>query len=398
MKNKLDYSKIKLDLAKPELIFMQLADELQRLIEEASCDSSITLLSSRKLAGLLKINRVTVGKAYKELLRREVIEPKSKLFYRVSAKRIEVGNMPCSSIGIFLPFRFSELIEQYYGMPLQYIKGIMDAAQENSLSILMLELPPLDASQKEIDSYNSNLVKKVIGAVHLGIRQSNGIIDQVLETVMKNKALPQVLIAAYTKFENIGMALFDETSGALALAEQLCAMHHKKVGFLLETPSFDYAADRNFTYAAWRRGEKIREILRKYGIPCEEKYSVFCCRTYGEIKNALLKMINSQDMPTVFLCHNDLIALRCIKVIREFGLRVPEDVSVIGFDGIAAFDKENELTTIALPFYAIGRDVVRMLLDYWKNGISEKNRISYRQTFLISQKTLFYAKKEGENS
>ena len=79
----------------------------------------------------------------------------------------------------------------------------------------------------------------------------------------------------------------------------------------------------------------------------------------------------------------------------QLDIDVPQDISVVGFDGTSASREEDGLTTISLPFYAIGRRAVHSLLDYYENGISDSNRLSYLQTFLVSKKTLSYAKNEN---
>lgn len=67
---------------------------------------------------------------------------------------------------------------------------------------------------------------------------------------------------------------------------------------------------------------------------------------------------------------------------------------MVGFDGASVSREEDDLTTISLPFYAIGRRAVQSLLDYYENGISDSNRLAYLQTFLVSKRTLSYAKNE----
>ena len=97
------------------------------------------------------------------------------------------------------------------------------------------------------------------------------------------------------------------------------------------------------------------------------------------------------NLPTVFWCHNDEVARWCIEALNQLGLSVPQDISVVGFDGTSASKEDDNLTTIALPFYAIGHRAVLQLLEYYEHGINDTNRTVYLQTFLISKGTLSYA-------
>jgi Transcriptional regulators len=249
----------------------------------------------------------------------------------------------------------------------------------------MLELPDFSASAAEIERYNEGLMKRLIGVVHIGGRARFP--DRPLEGVLKNDKLPQVIISAYTDIPGVGSVVFDTAPGARALAEQLRAMHHKKVGLLLYTPSFDYdGPDHYFAYASYRRPSEVRDVLLEYGFDCNEKYHCCGCSSYHATFRALEKKKNAGLLPTFFWCCNDEVANWCVLALNKLGFSVPQDISVVGFDGIFASKQDDELTTISLPFYAIGRKAVLQLLDYYENGISNTNRLAYLQTFLILKK------------
>ena len=127
MTKQLNIAEIRLDMNQPRMLTVQLADELRRLIARDSLDGTV-LPSARQLANSLKINRLTVGRAYAALEKQGVITRKSPKVFEIS-KDISRNNMePYPNIGIILPCRFSDLIGSFGGFPLHYIKGIIDAA------------------------------------------------------------------------------------------------------------------------------------------------------------------------------------------------------------------------------------------------------------------------------
>ena len=383
MPKQLNISEIKLDMDQPRMLTVQLADKLRRLIARNSLDGAV-LPSARQLANNLKINRLTVRRAYAELEKQGVIRRRSPKVFEIS-KDFSRNNMePYPNIGIILPCRFSDLIGSFGGFPLHYIKGIIDAATEKKISVIMLELPGFSASVQEISQFNATLMKRLIGVVHLGGRDRFP--DHPLEAVMKNEHLPQVMIAAYPEMSNVGAVLFDTRSGTRALAEQLLAMNHKRIGMVLYSSDFEDRGNAGYySYAAYHRPGEIRDLLHEYGMECADQYSCFSCSTYFATLSALRKKKAAGKLPTVFCCQNDELALWCIRALRELGISVPNDISVVGFDGITT---DEELTTICQPFYAAGCRAVRQLLDYQKHGISESNRLAYLQTSLILKKTL----------
>ena len=157
MKKRVDYSEIKLDHRKPDLLFLQLEEELRRLFRNITVKADLRLPSTRELAQQLGIDRKTVARAYHGLLEKGFIERKSPKIRQIAKSLPRKQLAPYPNIGIILPYRFSELIEHNSGISLQFIKGIIDSAAEKRLSTIMLELPPASAPPDEIEEFNGSL-------------------------------------------------------------------------------------------------------------------------------------------------------------------------------------------------------------------------------------------------
>lgn len=111
MKKKLDYSEIRLDHGKPELLFVQLEEELLRLFQGMTSRTDSRLPSIRKLSELLGVHRKTVAKTYGDLLSKGVIKRESPNILRVAESLPRKQLAPFPNIGIigsasvFLPVR-----------------------------------------------------------------------------------------------------------------------------------------------------------------------------------------------------------------------------------------------------------------------------------------------------
>lgn len=386
MEKRLNVSEIRLDTDPSRMLSGRLAGEIRRLIARDDLGGT-ALPSARSLAEQLKVNRQTVCTAYAELEKQNVIRRRSPKIFEACRDFYRNDMEPFPNIGIILPCRFSDLVSGPGGFCLPYIRGIIDAAAERNIAVLMLAPPGFSASEQEIEQFNDSLTRRLIGVVHLGDRGRRP--DRPLEAILKNERLPQIMISAVPELPHVGAVLFDTDSGARAMADQLLVMGHRKVGLVLPAPGFEERkGNRSFIYASILRALEVREILKEYGLDCNDRYCCFSCSYYNATLSALKKKMESGTLPTAFWCYNDEIALWCIKALRELGLSVPGDVSVVGFDGINAADDGSELTTICLPFYAGGRRAVRQLLEYREHGINESNRFSHLQTFLLSRQTL----------
>jgi len=86
---------------------------------------------------------------------------------------------------------------------------------------------------------------------------------------------------------------------------------------------------------------------------------------------------NSIDhLPDLIWCVNNQVAKRLISELRRKNIRVPEDVSVIGFDGSPArLDSGEMITSIGSPSYDLGVLAIDTVMEYAENGITENNRI-----------------------
>jgi DNA-binding LacI/PurR family transcriptional regulator len=76
------------------------------------------------------------------------------------------------------------------------------------------------------------------------------------------------------------------------------------------------------------------------------------------------------DLPDAVVCYDDKLALALMDALRDIGLRVPEDVGVVGFDGIPFAAIANpRLTTVAVPTAELGRQAARLLIDAVHTGV-----------------------------
>ena len=106
--------------------------------------------------------------------------------------------------------------------------------------------------------------------------------------------------------------------------------------------------------------------MAKRGLPVKTEwiYRDECFRSGGPLVPFLERLFSEPERPTAVSCGNDLIALRVMTALERQGIRIPEEVSVIGYSdlsfGVAC---EPELTTIHQPFDRMGETAVKLALD-----------------------------------
>ncbi len=387
----LKYSLINLDSSLPDPLYLQLANEVQRISNSACLNSTVRLPTQRELSLRLGVDRSTVRRAYNELLRRKFIEHRSSntLYVSSETRRRLVNQFP--SIGIIIPTQFSRLVDVQGGFILRYISGIIDSATEKNISTLMIQLPNADSAPGVVKKNLDELSERLIGLIHLGDRGFYP--DYPLAALLSDQRIAQLVISALADGGKIGSVVADPTVGAQALAEQLLQFRHRRIGFLLWTDSWDPPAEaKYFTYEGYLRPAGIRAVIQNYGLRCAEEQSLFGCQSYQQVNGQITELIRNNKLPDAFCCCNDVVAGWAIQACEQNELRVPGDISVIGFDGCSQEPLQERLTTISLPFYAIGYKAVDRLIDYQENGLHEDNRILKLQTSLVMKKTLSWCR------
>lgn len=387
MKKKLDIETVNLDSALPEPLYLQLANELQRI---ACCNNLNTVIkfpSQRELSSKLKLDRSTVKRTYEELLRREVVEYRGvhSLFSFPEARKKTLDPYP--NIGIVVPSKFSRIIDNTGSLALRYFAGIIDSAAEKNIGTLMLQLPPPDTSQEIISAFLDDLSGRLMGVIHIGDRLFMP--DNPLQSLLEDKRINQVAISAFPKNAEIGVVVADPSSGARALAEHLIQFGHKKIGFATHNENWHKFEELPyFKYESATRTDKIKKIFDEYALSCNEEHTLFSCNSREATYKKLAQLLKNKNLPDAFWCHNDETAGWVIDILESNGIKVPDDISIIGYDGYSPEPLYSKLTTINLPFYAIGVKAVEQLIEFQKNGITKENKLVELQTSLVMKKTL----------
>ena len=106
------------------------------------------------------------------------------------------------------------------------------------------------------------------------------------------------------------------------------------------------------------------QALRRSGITVEPQYIARGNFTYEAGSNALEQLLSLPVPPTAVFCHSDIMALGALSLAKRRGLKIPDDLSIIGFDNISLSEFcDPPLTTVAQPRFDIGREAMLLLLD-----------------------------------
>lgn len=191
----------------------------------------------------------------------------------------------------------------------------------------------------------------------LSERGVEGIIT-VDTTVQEAPMLPTVAIAGHRKLKGVTNIVLDHERAAVLALNHLKSLGHERIAFMKGNPVSSDAKDR------W---EAICRVSGQLGITIDPELTVQIDADdpTPALGYPFTKELLSRHKPfTALFAYNDISAIGAIRALREHGLRVPEDVSVLGFDDIpgAAFNSPS-LTTVRQPLNRMGDTAAQCLLD-----------------------------------
>jgi LacI family transcriptional regulator len=168
--------------------------------------------------------------------------------------------------------------------------------------------------------------------------------------------------------------------GAYNATEYLIELGHKRIGFITGSMDLGAAIDRLDGYKSALRVHHIAEDPRLI-------YEGTFFQPDGYAGGRAL--LNLEDLPTAIFASNDVMAMGAMDAIRSCGLRVPEDVSILGFDDIpqAALVRP-ALTTVRQPLEQMGRLATQMLIDKLRNPEKEISRVELPTQLIVRDSTL----------
>jgi len=150
-----------------------------------------------------------------------------------------------------------------------------------------------------------------------------------------------------------GIATDAESAGAQA-ADHLIGLGHRRIAFI--GPAIDAHSFRMRERGFWKR-------LDANGLSLPSEYLARGNATAQEGRNAMRSLLSLDPRPTAVFCANDVIAIGALKAALAAGLRVPEDISVVGCDDIELCQLVTpELTTVKVPARELGGRAARLLI------------------------------------
>ncbi|MCU1518021.1 MAG: LacI family transcriptional regulator [Pseudarthrobacter sp.] len=232
------------------------------------------------------------------------------------------------------------------------IRGAQDAAYERGYVLMVVNsgLDP-ELENREIRTLQQHQVDGIVYArmYHQGVSLPEEL-----------GALPTVLLDAATADRSISSVVPDEVAAAETAVEALIKAGHTRIGMLNNVDDIP---------ATHGRLQGYRNALGRHGIAFNPDLVTVGVADTPPGREAAFELLQRPERPTGLFCFSDRVAMGAYQAAAALGLRIPEDLSVVGTDNLELIAAAlwPGLTTVALPHYEMGRWAVTRLLDDIEN-------------------------------
>jgi LacI family transcriptional regulator len=241
------------------------------------------------------------------------------------------------------------------------VRGAEDAALEAGYSVIVCNS---DEDPQKEDMYIRALWRRRIDGMLIAPTR-DGTSPAIQELVQRK--LPFVFVDRKAKGIEADAVLSDNIGGAYLATKHLIERGHKRIGIVLGIPGATTTEERLLGY---------RQALEEAGIPFSEDLVVWGGYRMEGGRKACAKLLSLSDPPTAIFSTNNLMTVGVLQELSHRGIKIPEEVAVVGFDDLEwAEIVYPPLTTVAQRPYEIGRTAFNLLLE----RLQSKEKHGYKE-------------------
>ena len=267
--------------------------------------------------------------------RRKVEEAVSQLKFKPNLTAQRLARGLSNAVGLVMP-SYPGIFHSFYAI--EVIRGVGHACETLKLDLVF----------HITDGYNSINTSNVGGVIFADIIDNKKQVEAALE-----EGMPCIVINNIVEDLDVNYIAIDNLKGAKIATEYLIGLGHKKIATITGSLT---------TQSGSQRLDGFKDSLKKKSISVPEEYIYKGDYSRRCARMAVEQFLSLKNPPTAIFVASDDMALEAMTVIMEKGLKVPADISVIGFDdNPAALYGSVSLTTIRQPLFKMAEDAVRYL-------------------------------------
>ncbi len=325
----------------------------------------------------MTVSRVMNGNGYvSEETREKVMRVAKEMNYRRNGLAHNLKRQRTETIGLVL----GDISNPYSTELANAIRETLSAHGYN-LFICISE----HSAKEDIAAFES-LVNHSVDGLIVATRSNKGG-DEYLKGIVESN-VPVVLIGRDFQHPSVDFVSTDNLNGGFEATRHLIDLGHRRIGFIGATLSGG---------SSLKRLQGYLNALEQHQIPVDERLITGRKESISEVPGystekmgyeGMKRLLSLPERPTAVFARNDFTAIGAMTAIKEAGLRIPEDIAIVGFDDIPlAIHTSPTLTTVRQPMRLQGQFAAQMLLQRIESSETEERREQILNCELIIRKS-----------
>ncbi|MBN1500012.1 MAG: LacI family DNA-binding transcriptional regulator [Spirochaetes bacterium] len=284
-------------------------------------------------------------------LKRKVRQVAQEMGYKKNMLAVRLVTMKSNTLGVFIFSRTK--IRNSESTAYKYLNIMLNEAKKYGYDIVLFSI---ESSLSENKSYiDLCRERQVEGALFIGFENNDYHLEELVHS-----GLPVVMIEKNISSENTGCVMVDNAGGISLGMNYLFTLGHEKIAFI----KGHFAAELSeIRFSQYRKMMEEKNIYSDR-LVFEGDFSLESGYAVG------LRISEMPELPDAVFASNDLMAIGVIRAFSEKGIKIPDDISLIGFDNFEIGKYvQPKLTTIAQNFSDIAESAVTMIFNMINSGL-----------------------------
>jgi GntR family transcriptional regulator of arabinose operon len=343
--------------------YQMVKTHIKHLLKNGIIPYGKKLPSEHELMEEFQVSRHTIRQAFGELAGEGLIyKEQGKGTFSNYLK----ANRPKQIVAVITPYISS------FAFP-KLISGIEEVLSDEDYMMLLANTNNL--KEREAQHLKSVLEQGVIGIIIEPTQSGKENVNLALLNQIEAKGIKTVCVNAVYDDFNSAYVLLDDEKGGYMVTEYLLQLGHRKIAGIFN----------NYTKISIKRKAGFLKAIHDYN-------GVEDLRLVGNFETSDMyvypymftqSVLREKDHPTAFVCYNDQIAMMVMQAVLDQGLRIPEDISVVGYDdSIEAMSFGVKLTTVVHPKKTMGIQAAKFLINML-DGRMQKPQMIYQPELIV---------------
>ena len=302
----------------------------------------------KDVAQQLNVSISTVSRAFNDKYdirketRTEILRVAREMGYRPNPIARKLIQQKTFNIGVVVP----EFVNSYFP---EVIIGIQEILIEQGYQVLVMQSGECYTTElKNIKALEDNMVDGMIISLSSEIHNNDYYLD------MLERGYPVVFFNRVDENIPASRVVFDDYKWAYFATEHLVKQGYRKIFHLSGYQHLSLSRNRIQGY---------RKALNKFRIPFTSEYIIETGFFMEEGQAVMEKLLADRNLPEAIFAANDPTAIGAMKAIKKAGMRIPEDIALVGFtESRMAEIVDPALTSVSQPTFEIGRTAAELLL------------------------------------